>query len=164
VLYRTVGFTEHVNIEHFGYADGVSHPLYYKDEIEGQPSTKNWNDQEPLNLVLVRDPNGRDKNSHGSFLVFRKLEQNVKGFMGAEERSVPLKDSDGVENKDLPGAMMVGRFRNSNPLVTSGGMTGATGPHISNDFDYGNDPPPKPDPVDPMYSSKCPFFAHTRIT
>lgn len=166
VLYRTVGLTEPVNIEHFGYADGISHPLYYKDEIEAQASTKNWNDQEPLNLVLVRDPNGRDNNSCGSFLVFRKLEQNVKGFMDAEERSVPIKDSDGVVNKDLPGAMMVGRFRNGNPLVTSDGLTGEirTGSHISNDFDYGNDPPPEPDPLDPMYSSRCPFFAHTRIT
>lgn len=164
VLYRTVG-TERVNIEHFGYADGVSHPLYYKDEIDAQANTKSWNDQEPLNLVLVPDPNGRDNSSFGSFLVFRKLEQNVKGFMDAEEKSVPIKDSDGVVNKDLPGAMMVGRFRNSNPLVTSGGFTGEVraASHITNDFDYSNDPPPAPGP-DPMYSSRCPFFAHTRIT
>ena len=31
---------------------------------------------------------------------------------------------DGIVNADLPGAMMVGRFRNGNPIVTSGGFTG----------------------------------------
>jgi Dyp-type peroxidase family len=164
VLYRKLSNGGYLNIEHFGYADGISHPLYYKDEIDAKASNKSWNDQEPLNLVLVSDPNGRDNNSFGSFLVFRKLEQNVKGFMDAEERAAPIGDSDGVVNKDLPGAMMVGRFRNSNPLVTSGGFTGEVrvGSQITNDFDYSNDAPPAPGPI--MYSSKCPFFAHTRIT
>jgi deferrochelatase/peroxidase EfeB len=48
--------------------------------------------------------------------------------------------------------------------VTSGGFTGEVraGSQITNDFDYSNDAPPAPGPV--MYSSKCPFFAHTRIT
>ena len=166
VLYRTVGLTNHVNIEHFGYADGVSHPLFYKDEIDAQASTTNWNDREPLNLVLVPDQHGVDYNSFGSFLVFRKLEQNVAGFMnGEEELFAPITDSDGIVNKDLPGAMMIGRFRNGTPLVTSGGFTGniRSESQISNDFDYSNDPPPPPSSV-PHYGSKCPFFAHTRIT
>src|SRR5208337_4198425 len=166
VLYREAGLTGYVNIEHFCYADGVSHPLYYKDEIEAQASTRNWNDQEPLNLVLVPDPHGRDYHSFGSFLVFRKLEQDVTGFMDAEQRLIhPIRDSDGVVNKDLSGAMMIGRFRNGNPLVTSGGFTGdvRNASQISNDFDYSNDTPPSPSSV-PQYGSKCPFFAHTRIT
>jgi deferrochelatase/peroxidase EfeB len=114
----------------------------------------------------VPDPHGRDYNSFGSFLVFRKLEQNVVGFMNAEEKSIPpMKDGDGIVNKNLAGAMMVGRFRNGNPLVTSGGFTGdiRDGLRISNDFDYSNDSPPPPS-SHPQYSSKCPFFAHTRIT
>lgn len=166
VLHRNVCLTGRVNIEHFGYADGVSQPLYYKDEIEAQASTKNWNDQEPLNLVLVPDPHGRGYNSFGSFLVFRKLEQNVAGFMDAEEKMIsPIKDSDGVVNKVLSGAMMVGRFRNGNPLVTSRGFTGDVRreSQISNDFNYSNDAPPTASSV-PQYGSKCPFFAHTRIT
>ena len=40
VLYRGMGATGYVGIEHFGYADGLSEPLYYKDEIEAQASTK----------------------------------------------------------------------------------------------------------------------------
>jgi deferrochelatase/peroxidase EfeB len=166
VLYRGMGATGYVGIEHFGYADGLSEPLYYKDEIEAQASTKNWNDEEPLNLILVPDPHGRDYDSFGSFLVFRKLEQNVAGFMDAEEKLIsPIKDSDGVVNKDMSGAMIVGRFRNGNPLVTSGGFTGdiRRESQISNDFDYSNDTPPSPSSV-PQYGSRCPFFAHTRIT
>ena len=169
VLHRKVALTDSnsgiLNIEHFGYADGISQPLFYKDDIESQASIRDWNDAEPLNLVLVPDPHGRDFNSFGSFLVFRKLEQNVAGFMGDEEAMEPIKDSDGIVNKDLPGAMMVGRFRNGNPLVTSNGFTGSIRKEsqISNDFDYGNDTPP-PQKSIPKYSSKCPFFAHTRIT
>jgi deferrochelatase/peroxidase EfeB len=58
--------------------------------------------------------------------------------------------------------MMVGRFRNGNPAVISGGMTGNIHKEsqITNDFDYSNDAPPR---QTPQYSSKCPFFAHTRI-
>ncbi|PWU19929.1 MAG: hypothetical protein C5B50_05720 [Verrucomicrobia bacterium] len=170
VLHRKVAVTEtdrgSINIEHFGYADGVSQPLFFKDEIEAQTSTAKWNDQESLNLVLVPDPNGRTNNSFGSFLVFRKLEQNVEAFMRAEESVLPsIKDSDGIVNKDLPGAMMVGRFRNGNPLVTSSGFTGNIHKQsqIANDFNYDNDSPPQPSET-PAYSSKCPFFAHIRIT
>jgi Dyp-type peroxidase family len=169
VLHRRVAITESfssaINIEHFGYADGVSQPLYYKDEIDAQASTEYWNDMEPLNLVLVADPNGKTNNSFGSFLVFRKLEQDVAGFMHAEETSLlQIKDANGIVNKDLPGAMMVGRFRNGNILVNSNGFTG----HISkqsqlgNDFDYSDDPPDVSDTA--TYSSKCPYFAHIRIT
>jgi Dyp-type peroxidase family len=166
VLYRQAAHAGHIGIEQFGYADGISQPLYFKDEIEAQASNENWSDREPLNLVLVPDSHGQDFNSFGSFLVFRKLEQNVAGFMNAEEHSVPpIKDSDGIVNKDMAGAMIVGRFRNGNPLVTSGGATGDIryDSQITNDFNYGNDSPPPPSSRT-QYGSKCPFFAHTRIT
>lgn len=166
VLYREAAHSGRIGIEHFGYADGVSQPLYFKDEIEGQVNNTNWDDREPLNLVLVPDPNGQDNNSFGSFLVFRKLEQNVAAFVKAEENAIrPIRDNDGIVNKDMSGAMMVGRFRNGNPLVTSGGLTGKIRheSQITNDFDYSNDPPPQPSD-ETMYSSKCPFFAHTRVT
>lgn len=166
VLYRKAADAGHIGIEHFGYADGVSQPLYFKDEIDAQASNSNWDDREPLNLVLVPDPQGQDINSFGSFLVFRKLEQNVSAFMEAEEAEIPpIRESDGIVNKDISGAMMVGRFRNGTPLITSGGFAGEIRheSQITNDFDYGNDPPPQPSDQT-MYSFKCPFFAHTRIT
>jgi Dyp-type peroxidase family len=162
----TESFRNAINIEHFGYADGISQPLYLKNDISSQPTTRSWDDAEPLNIVLVKDPNGKDGNSFGSFLVFRKLEQNVKAFMSAEATADPIKDGTGVVNKDLPGAMMVGRFRNGNVLVESKGVTGqiSKGSQLTNDFDYSSDIPPAPAEAAPMYSSKCPFFAHTRIT
>jgi deferrochelatase/peroxidase EfeB len=64
VLHRSVALTESasgvLNIEHFGYLDGISQPLFYKDDIEVQASNRYWNDPEPLNLILVPDPHGRD--------------------------------------------------------------------------------------------------------
>lgn len=169
VLHRKEGlgetFNQAINIEHFGYADGISQPLYMKDEIDAQPSTHFWNDAEPLNLVLVHDPNGKARYSFGSFLVFRKLEQDVAAFMTAEEAIAPIRDRDGIENENLPGAMMIGRFRNGNILVQSSGFTGniVAQRQTKNDFDYSNDSP-APASSTPQYSSKCPFFAHTRIT
>jgi Dyp-type peroxidase family len=152
-------------IEHFGYADGISQPLYLKDEIDAQTSTNAWNDKEPLDLVLVPDPNGKTDDSFGSFLVFRKLEQDVAAFMQAEETQLPqIKNVDGIINKDLPGAMMVGRFRNGNLLVNSNGFTGnsSSQSQITNDFDNTTDPVVVEDV--PTYSSKCPYFAHIRVT
>ncbi len=156
---------DRVIIEHFGYPDGISQPLYLKDETDAQRSTTFWNDQEQLNLVLVNDPNGKTADSYGSFLVFRKLEQNVAAFMEAEEAKLPaIKDADGTINKDLPGAMMVGRYRNGNPVVNSNGHTGEKRPQseISNDFDNATDPKTVSDI--PSYSSKCPYYAHIRLT
>jgi Dyp-type peroxidase family len=169
LLHRKVAVTEshsdRIILEHFGYADGVSQPLYLKDEIEAQHSTNAWDDKEPLNLVLVADPNGKKEDSFGSFLVFRKLEQDVAAFMHAEENVLPpVKDIDGIVNKDLPGAMMVGRFRNGNVLVTSEGRTGqiTKQSQITNDFDNSTDPNVVEDTA--TYSSKCPYFSHIRIT
>jgi deferrochelatase/peroxidase EfeB len=71
-------------IEHFGFRDGVSQPLFLKRDIDKEREHSDfskWDPRAPLNLVLFKDPLGdRDKESYGSFLVFRKLEQNVKGW------------------------------------------------------------------------------------
>src|SRR4028118_584300 len=71
-------------IEHFGFRDGVSQPLFLKRDIDKErehSDFSNWDPRAPLNLVLFKDPLGdRKKESYGSFLVFRKLEQNVKGW------------------------------------------------------------------------------------
>jgi Dyp-type peroxidase family len=168
VLHRKVAITESfsnaINIEHFGFADGISQPLYFKDEIEAQHSTTKWSDQEPLNLVLVPDPNGATGDSFGSFLVFRKLEQDVAAFMRTEKALPEVKDVDGILNKDTPGAMIVGRYRNGNVVVNSNGLTGhiSRQSQLTNDFDYSEDPPVINDVA--TYSSKCPFFSHIRIT
>lgn len=138
-------------VEHFGYADGVSQPAFLQKQLEGSTS-KYWKHPgAPLKLVLIDDPNGTEDISFGSFLVFRKLEQNVKGFKTAEaelaeERGLP---------KELAGAMAVGRYEDGSPLVlqpVDGAWAGSDQPIIPNDFNYDGDPD----------GLKCPFHAHVR--
>jgi Dyp-type peroxidase family len=138
-------------VEHFGYADGVSQPAFLKKQLEGV-STKHWKHPgAPLKLVLVPDPNGTAHVSFGSFLVFRKLEQNVKGFKSAE---AAIAEKLGLPKK-LSGAMAVGRYEDGTPLVLQpgdGGWTESIDPTIPNDFNYNND----------SQGLKCPFHAHVR--
>lgn len=138
-------------VEHFGYADGVSQPAFLQKQLEGTTS-KYWkNPGAPLKLVLIDDPNGTKNVSFGSFLVFRKLEQNVKGFKTAEaELARKLKLP-----TELAGAMAVGRYEDGTPLVLQPGDQGWTEsdqPKIPNDFNYDGDPD----------GLKCPFHAHVR--
>jgi Dyp-type peroxidase family len=154
-----------INIEHFGYADGVSQPMYISDEVATQAANTKWKDQENLNLVLVGDANGGAVDSFGSFLVFRKLEQDIHSFIKTEKQLAPIEDTDGFPNHNLPGAMLVGRFRDGNVVVNSNGYTGeiVQQSQITNDFDYSGDTTPVA-PGSTTDSPKCPFFAHTRIT
>ena len=72
-------------IEHFGFRDGVSQPLFLKRDIDKEREPKHtsgfdqWDPRAPLSLVLFKDPCGKKQESYGSFLVFRKLEENVGG-------------------------------------------------------------------------------------
>jgi Dyp-type peroxidase family len=136
-------------VEHFGYADGVSQPAFLQKQLEGTTS-KYWkNPGAPLKLVLIDDPNGFRNVSFGSFLVFRKLEQNVKGFKTAEaELAKKLKLP-----TELAGAMAVGRYEDGTPLVLQPGDQGwaeSDTPTIPTDFNYDGDPD----------GLKCPFHAH----
>jgi Dyp-type peroxidase family len=138
-------------VEHFGYADGVSQPAFLQKQLEGATS-KYWKHPgAPLKLVLIDDPNGTKDVSFGSFLVFRKLEQNVKGFKTAEaELAKKLKLP-----TELAGAMAVGRYEDGTPLVLQpgdGGWAESNDPTIPNDFNYDGDPD----------GLKCPFHAHVR--
>jgi Dyp-type peroxidase family len=138
-------------VEHFGYADGVSQPAFLQKQLKGT-TNKYWKHPgAPLKLVLVDDPNGSQGISFGSFLVFRKLEQNVKGFKTAEAK---LAESLGLP-KELGGAMAVGRYEDGTPLVlqpSDGGWAESHKPAIPNDFNYDGDPD----------GLKCPFHAHVR--
>jgi Dyp-type peroxidase family len=139
-----------VAVEHFGYLDGRSQPLLLKRQADRETETGGgsfWDPRAPLSLILVPDPNGSLNRSFGSFLVYRKLEQNVRGFrlaerQVAEELGLPL---------ELAGAMAVGRFKDGTPLVLQPGS--GTQP-IPNDFNYGGDPG----------AVTCPYHAHIRKT
>ncbi len=162
VVQREDGFILRNNtgqvIEHFGFADGISQPLFVKRDIDKALTDyggfDKWDPKAGLNLVLAKDPNGKTEDSYGSYLVYRKLEQNVKAFREDQER---LATTVGV-NENLAGALIVGRFADGTPVVTSNTPTGAT---KTNNFNYDDDPQsfgldPKP--------TKCPFHAHIRKT
>ncbi len=137
-----------VHVEHFGYMDGRSQPLFLQEQVEGERKNggiSTWDPTAPLSLALVRDPLGKSASSCGSFLVFRKLEQNVRGWNRAVNQ---LATELGVK-PDLAGAMAMGRFKDGTPVVGQG-TSGRTDVH--NDFDFSSDP----------NGRRCPFQAHIR--
>lgn len=142
-------------VEHFGFVDNISQPLFLKKEIEltkenGCDFTK-WDPRASLDLILVKDRNGKTEDSYGSYLVFRQLEQNVKGFR---------EDQRNLANKlnitdDLAGAMVVGRFFDGTPLTLKDQPLYANPIRpldTLNDFDYSDD----------TQGTKCPFHSHLR--
>ena len=145
-------------IEHFGFADGISQPLFLKRDIDNARKSSGgfdkWDPRASLDLVLAKDPNGKTEYSYGSYLVYRKLEQDVKGFRGDQQE---LAKRVGVDN-NLAGALIVGRFSDGTPVVNS---KTALGPTQTINFNYQEDPQefgltPKP--------TKCPFHTHIRKT
>lgn len=150
-------------IEHFGFADGGSQPLFYKFEIDQARQRSHdpdaWDDAlMGAELVLRRveysvpRPDGSTAESHGfgSFVVVRKLEQDVQGFLDFTEVKMKEALGDAYRNPDHAGALLVGRFPDGTPLAFS------ETPHAEriprNDFNYKND----------GGGAKCPFHAHIR--
>jgi Dyp-type peroxidase family len=141
------------SIEHFGYVDGRSQPLFTTEELAeefaDEPVPRKFDPAAPLRLVLVPDPNGKAGTSFGSYLVFRKLEQNVRAFKAGEQAlatALGLKGADA----ERAGAMVVGRFEDGTPVVLQ--KTDGLARAVPNDFDYAADPG----------GSRCPFQAHIR--
>ncbi len=127
------------SIEHFGYVDGHSQPLFFTEDITPQHATS----AADLALILHADP--FQAGCFGSFLVFRKLEQNVRGFHAKIEELAKSLQID----QPLMGAYVVGRFENGTPVVKA---PSSKADPLDNSFDYSVDP----DAV------KCPFSAHIR--
>jgi Dyp-type peroxidase family len=145
-------------LEHFGYVDGVSQPLFFKDENErfkasATPSTGAnlaWNPFAPLKLVLVKDPSVATVDACGSYFVFRKLEQDVRAFKVAEQKIADKLALSG-EDRELAGALVVGRFEDGTP-VTLTPEEGMIGSGAANNFNYDAD----------KAGLRCPFQAHIR--
>jgi len=138
-------------IEHFGYVDGRSQPIYLAAELAKEGDITKWNPFEPLKRVLVRDGNVADENCHGSFFVFRKLEQDVLRFKVREQELADKLEFEGDE-RARAGALAVGRFQDGTPVVLS--QTDGFVPPKENNFKYDDDPK----------GFKCPFHAHIRKT
>lgn len=140
--------------EHFGFADGQGQPvldpgengkIYNRNQVQlGEFLLGYANEAEQaMDPDGARDPDlAREWHSllhNGSFLVVRKLYQDVKALEDAVSPEVTKLD------KELVLAKMMGRWRNGNALA-AGGDPG-------NDFDYAEETPP---------GSLCPFHAHIR--
>ena len=139
-------------IEHFGFVDGVSQPLFLKRDIVrsrvNNCDFSKWDPRAPLSIILEKDRNGQTDDSYGSYLVYRKLEQNVKGW---NADVVSLANNLQVE-PDLAGAYTMGRFQDGTPLVMADTPSHAATP--TNNFNFDGD----------TKATKCPFHAHIRKT
>ena len=142
-------------IEHFGYFDGISQPIFTKADLEKEllsnPDKAAWDPSARLNLVLVDDPQIDVVDAFGSYLVYRKLHQDVGRFEAAVSA---LAKRVGV-SEELAGAMVVGRFKDGTPLVRSQTPAAAGAFSKTNDFNYADED---------AGGSKCPFHSHIRKT
>jgi Dyp-type peroxidase family len=141
-------------IEHFGYVDGRSQPLFIDGDLEVERETTDgvdrWNPLVPLSHVLVPDP-GVPSSDHafGSYLVYRKLEQNVRAFKQQEARIARELGLIG-HDAERAGALLIGRFEDGTPVSLS--ATDGMRP-IANDFTYDDD----------ATGARCPLGAHIRV-
>ncbi|MBV8731318.1 MAG: peroxidase, partial [Acidobacteriia bacterium] len=112
--------------------------------------TENWDPRAGPNLVLIQDPYGQSADDCGSYLVFRKLEQNVRGFRQHIAELAARLEANGA-GLDLAGAMVIGRFLNGTPVV----LNDEPQRKFENDFRYTRSDP---------QGNRCPFSAHIRKT
>lgn len=146
-IFKTVAGSP-VGIEHFGYVDGTSQPLFLQEQVDAEPHAI-WNPAFPPAQVLVSDPGSAGARGFGSFFVFRKLEQNVRQFK-LDEKALGDDDEHLPKLGELAGAMLVGRFEDGTPVTGADEEAGEV--PTPNDFDYRED----------MAGERCPFHAHIR--
>lgn len=130
------------DIEHFGYRDGISQPKSEPGHQETALPSIAFAD-----AVLVREPHS--PNRFGSFVVFRKLEQNVALW---EQNIIRLSKEFGID-PELAGAFAIGRFKDGTPVTTHERMQHAAR-SPENNFSYSTD----------IAGSRCPLHAHIRKT
>lgn len=121
-------------MEPFGFRDGISQPRLAGPG--GEP------DEEKLSLLL---PGEAEPFTVGSYVVFRKLEQNVAQF---QDELTLLQQKLGIRDEEQVKAQILGRFSDGAlPFSGIGGTKAA-----EEDFDFSEDP----------HGLKCPFHAHIR--
>lgn len=156
---RALKDADGVGHEHFGYVDGISQPLLLADDVArevAQMGSDQWDPAfSPGEAALVRDPGGASPDSFGSYMVYRKLEQNVHGFKKAERAlATALGIEEDAGQRERAGAMVVGRFENGTPVALSD-LDAPANP--TNNFNYAL-PAGATDPD----GLKCPFQSHIR--
>jgi hypothetical protein len=116
------GFVKRENcrqVEHFGFADGISQPVFFDTEKSRAPRRQSgWDPKAPLGLVLVRDPYPSSEYAaeYGSFCAFLNIEQHEAEFEGAAKA---LAGRVGCP-VDHAREMIIGRRTTGEPLVPRG--------------------------------------------
>ena len=121
--------------EPFGFIDGISQPEFF--ETDEYHRMSKWV-KIPRSQILLR----RGPHQGGSFLVVRKLQQDVQGFRKFEQS---VRDDPAWPRPSPydPGAVLIGRERDGRPLQDPL----APG---QNDFSFDGE------------TARCPFHAHIR--
>ncbi|HLV44654.1 MAG TPA: hypothetical protein VKY39_06830 [Aggregatilineales bacterium] len=138
-------------IEHFGFVDNLSQPLFFDYDLANPRQRQGrewWDASAPLRLVLAHDPGGAWADSYGSYIVYRKLEQDVERF---NQLAAELGQTLGVD-EELAAAYVIGRFRDGRPVVR-GAQTAVD--DVGDDLDgftFRSD----------IAGNRCPYHAHIR--
>ena len=152
---RRLGTSDLDGFEPFGFRDGISQPL-----VEGLGKTGPRELTVKAGEFLLGYPNEYGRltdhppiGRNGSYLVFRQLEQDVRGFWRSLDRAT--RGTDGAEDPAARvrlGAKFVGRWPSGAPLVLA---PDADEPALAeeNDFRYHH--------TDPR-GARCPIAAHIR--
>jgi Dyp-type peroxidase family len=151
--------------EHFGYADGFAQPAIEDsgfDALPGQGALNGdgWRPIRAGEFILgYPDEQGSPTPApppdsfgvNGSFLVYRKLRQDVAAFRRRLREAAALYPG----GEELLAAKIVGRWRDGTPLDRSPHRPNpgiVADPRQNNAFDYGKDPA----------GLRCPVGAHVR--
>ena len=153
VMWNRQNYPQVYSVEHFGYVDGRSQPLFFQSDIERESLERGGTDVWPPgagpDVVLVQDPYGRQGCDSGSYLVFRKLEQHVRAFKEYEQQFAQALGLTGEDVKRA-GALVMGRFQDGTQVVLR--CTPGMSVPVPNNFTYDNDPD----------GGRCPLQAHIR--
>jgi Dyp-type peroxidase family len=161
--------------EHFGFRDGISQPgirgltasSYPSGSEEGQAAQDVVAAGEFVLGYPRERPPGPDDDplspqpewtENGSYLVFRRLRQDVKGFRDFLNREATKQEM----TVDLLGAKLVGRYRSGAPLVGAGDA--AEDPGTKDPAVLGKDKVNAFTYVDDPHGTQVPRAAHIRKT
>ncbi len=155
--------------EHFGFRDGISQPfvdLGLKTPLPGGGTPARDGTWRPVasgeiflgmpdeDGLVAMQPFNPDLREGGTYLVFRKLEQDVAGF-----RSFLAEQRDEIEDQERLAAQMVGRWPDGAPVVRhprdDSDYSGDDAEYDLNDFRYFSEDP---------HGRRCPIGSHVRRT
>ena len=129
VLYDDLGAALPGGAEHFGYADGFAQPSIEGSDMPGLPGQGAVKDDGWRSIragefilgyldeegVLPAAPSPAELSTNGSYLVYRKLHQDVAAFRKRLADSAELYPG----GEELLAAKIVGRWRDGTPLALS---------------------------------------------